>query len=92
MPSIFQAFIDSMRMSNNTLTYKELIQSVRYARLVVSLTRTLTIVISEYMKSNRLRQRPQVRHLLEIALLILLSDLFYIYSYRALMRLSVLDL
>jgi len=29
MPLIFQAFIDSMSMSNNTLTYKELIQSVR---------------------------------------------------------------
>jgi hypothetical protein len=59
-----------MRMSNNTLTYKELIQSVRYVRLIVSLTRTQTIVISEYMKRNKFRQRPQVRRLSGIAPLI----------------------
>jgi hypothetical protein len=59
-----------MRISNNTLTYKELIQSVRYARLIVSLTRTQTIVIIENMKRNKFRQRPQVRRLSGIVPLI----------------------
>jgi hypothetical protein len=67
MRSIFQAFIDSMTRSNNTLTYKDLIHGVRYVRLVVSPTRTYAIVISEYMKRNKFPQKPQVSRLSGIA-------------------------
>ena len=35
-----QAFIDSMKMFNNTLSYKALIRSVQYVRFVVLLTGT----------------------------------------------------
>jgi hypothetical protein len=56
-----QAFIDSMKMFNNTLSHKELIRSVLYVRfIIVLLTGTQTIVISEYMEKYRIRQRPQV--------------------------------
>jgi hypothetical protein len=35
-----QAFIDSMKMFNNTLSYKALIQAVLYVRFIVLLTGT----------------------------------------------------
>ena len=35
-----QAFIDSMMNFNNTLSYKELVQSVLYVRFIVLLTGT----------------------------------------------------
>ncbi len=35
-----QAFIDTMNMFDNNLSYKELIQNVLYVRLIVSLTVT----------------------------------------------------
>ena len=66
MRPMSQAFIDSMKMYHNTPTYKELIQSVRYVRPIVSLTRTQIIVISQYMKRNRFPQKPQVRRLVGI--------------------------
>jgi hypothetical protein len=35
-----QAFIDSMKMFNNTLSYKTLIRNIQYARLIALLTGT----------------------------------------------------
>jgi hypothetical protein len=35
-----QAFIDSMKMFNNTLSYKSLIRNVQYVRPIVLLTGT----------------------------------------------------
>ena len=75
-----QAFIDTMEMFNNSLSYKELIRSVVYVHFFVLLTETDTIVISGHMENYGIPQRPQVRGLSPFYFLP--NNLDPLYSYQ----------
>ena len=78
-----QAFIDSMKMFNNTLSYKSLIRNIQYVRPIDLLIGTHSIVISDFMGRHGLQQRPQVGVRLPHFCLLSLTHL---YSYQPRMR------
>lgn len=75
-----QAFIDTMEMSNNNLSYRELTRGVVYVRFFVLLTETDAFVISGHMESYGIPQRPQVKRFSTSTLCLL--TLTYSYSYQ----------
>lgn len=71
---ISQAFMDCMDMCGGNITYRQLIQSVRYVCSWHHSFATQDIVIRGYMMRNMLPQRPLVRRLSQAPPFWLLTD------------------